>query len=35
VNNGFCQGLPQGSCDVQGGPVSWPQSGSRVIRGLW
>ena len=35
VNNGFCQGLAQGSCDVQGGPVSWPQSGSRVIRGLW
>ena len=35
VNNGFCQGLPQGSCTVQNPPVSWPQPGSRVIRGLW
>ncbi len=35
VNNGFCQGLSQGSCMVQNQPVSWPQPGSRVIRGLW
>ena len=35
VNNGFCQGLPQGSCNVQSAPPSWPQPGSRVIRGLW
>ncbi|NDD44306.1 MAG: Occludin/ELL family protein, partial [Synechococcaceae bacterium WB9_4xB_025] len=36
VNNGFCQGLPQGSCNAQAAPPpSWPQPGSRVIRGLW
>jgi hypothetical protein len=35
VNNGFCQGLPQGSCNAQSAPPSWPQPGSRVIRGLW
>jgi hypothetical protein len=36
VNNGFCQGLPQGSCNAQAVPApSWPQPGSRVIRGLW
>jgi hypothetical protein len=36
VNNGFCQGLPQGSCNAQASPPpSWPQPGSRVIRGLW
>jgi hypothetical protein len=36
VNNGFCQGLPQGSCNAQAAPPpSWPEPGSRVIRGLW
>ncbi|MBM5807882.1 MAG: Occludin/ELL family protein [Cyanobacteria bacterium M_surface_10_m2_179] len=35
VNNGFCQGLPQGSCNAQSAPPSWPQPGSRVLRGLW
>ena len=35
VNNGFCQGLAQGSCKAQSAPTSWPQAGSRVIRGLW
>ena len=36
VNNGFCQGLPQGSCNVQATPATrWPQPGSRLIRGLW
>jgi hypothetical protein len=36
VNNGFCEGLPQGSCSAQAAPApSWPQPGSRVIRGLW
>ncbi|MFM2080238.1 MAG: hypothetical protein RLZZ219_920 [Cyanobacteriota bacterium] len=32
VNNGFCQGLSRGSCDA---PATWPQAGSRVVRGLW
>jgi len=35
INNGFCQGLPQGSCGVPSAPVTWPQPGSRVVRGLW
>jgi len=35
VNNGFCQGLPQGRCNSQSSPTSWPQPGSRGIRGLW
>ena len=35
VNNGFCQGLPQGGCNAQNQPASWPQPGARVIRGLW
>ena len=36
VNNGFCHGLPQGSCNAQASPPpSWPQPGSLVIRGLW
>jgi len=35
VNNGFCQGLPQGSCQAQAEPVAWPQPGSQLIRGLW
>jgi len=35
VNNGFCQGLQPGGCNVQSSPPSWPQPGSRVIRGLW
>jgi len=34
-NNGFCQGLPNGSCNAQSEPPSWPQRGSQVIRGLW
>ena len=32
INNGFCQGLPQGSCSQ---PVTWPQAGSQRVRGLW
>lgn len=36
VNNGFCQSLPQGSCNAPVEPaLSWPQQSSRVIRGLW
>ncbi|MEY4297990.1 MAG: hypothetical protein RLZZ423_1169 [Cyanobacteriota bacterium] len=34
INNGFCQGLPQGGCSAPA-PVAWPQPGSRVVRGLW
>jgi hypothetical protein len=34
INNGFCQGLPQGGCGAPA-PVAWPQPGSRVVRGLW
>lgn len=35
INNGFCQGLPQGSCSMPAEPVAWPQPGSQVVRGLW
>ena len=35
LNNGFCQGLPQGSCGVPAEPVAWPQPGAQVVRGLW
>ena len=35
INNGFCQGLPQGSCGVPSASVAWPQPGSQVVRGLW
>ena len=35
INNGFCQGLPQGSCSMPSEPVAWPQPGSQVVRGLW
>jgi hypothetical protein len=35
INNGFCQGLPQGSCGAPPEPVAWPQPGSQVVRGLW
>ena len=35
VNNGFCQGLPQGTCSSASEPASWPEPNSRVIRGLW
>ena len=39
INNGYCQGLPQGACavpTVSGEPaVSWPQPGSQMVRGLW
>ena len=35
INNGFCQGLPQGQCSVSSDPVIWPQPGSQVVRGLW
>ena len=35
VSNGFCQSLPQGRCNSQSSPTSWPQPGSRGIRGLW
>ena len=35
LNNGFCQGLPQGSCGVSSEPVAWPRPGSQVVRGLW
>mgnify|MGYP006293225409 CR=1 FL=1 len=35
INNGFCRGLPQGSCGVPAEPVAWPQPGSQVVRGLW
>ena len=35
IKNGFCQGLPQGSCTMPPEPVAWPQPGSQVVRGLW
>ena len=35
INNGFCQGLPKGSCTMPPEPVAWPQPGSQVVRGLW
>lgn len=36
VNNGFCQGLPQGGCTRQSPRrASWPAAGSQMIRGLW
>lgn len=35
INNGFCQGLPAGSCGAAAAPVSWPSSSSKVVRGLW
>jgi hypothetical protein len=33
LSNGFCQGLPRGSCGASAAP-RWPQQGSS-IRGLW
>ena len=35
INNGFCQGLPQGGCGAPSAPVAWPQPGARIVRGLW
>jgi hypothetical protein len=35
INNGFCQGLPQGGCSAPSAPVAWPQPGARIVRGLW
>ena len=35
LSNGFCQGLPKGGCPGSSAVPRWPQTGSRVIRGLW
>ena len=35
LSNGFCQGLPKGTCAGGGAAPRWPQRGSSTIRGLW
>jgi len=35
LSNGFCQGLPKGSCGGTSPAPRWPQRGSSTIRGLW
>jgi hypothetical protein len=35
LSNGFCQGLPKGTCTGGGAAPRWPQRGSSTIRGLW
>ena len=35
LSNGFCQGLPKGSCAGTSPAPRWPQRGSSTIRGLW
>ena len=35
LSNGFCQGLPKGSCGGTSAAPRWPQRGSSTIRGLW
>ena len=35
LSNGFCQGLPKGSCGATSPAPRWPQRGSSTIRGLW
>ena len=35
LSNGYCQGLPKGSCGGTSPAPRWPQRGSSTIRGLW
>jgi len=35
LSNGFCQGLPRGTCAGASPASRWPQPGSSRIRGLW
>ena len=35
LSNGFCHGLPKGSCGGTSPAPRWPQRGSSTIRGLW
>ena len=35
LSNGFCQGLPRGTCAGASPAPRWPQPGSSGIRGLW